>query len=165
MRIATISLLSLFLCSCSNIKQVDIVGMGISKHVVETEKITGYHLNERNIGASVRLDLDKDISFQTGIYKNSLSTPKRDIWTTYAGFDWSPIKIFNNTECGRITAGPFGGIATGYSDIAYNMDVVPVIGVQAAVHCGPMFVRARAFPSPKVIGVGAIEAGITILKF
>jgi hypothetical protein len=146
-------------------EDASLIFMGRSKHIIERSDITGYHLNEANIGAGLRFDINKDFSAQFGFYKNSLSTPTKSLWTKYAGVDYSPIKLNESSSCGKITAGVFGGVATGYRLIANNIDIVPIFGLQTAIYCGPVFVRGRLFPSPKVGGVGSIEAGIVVFKW
>lgn len=119
-----------------------------------------YHLynhdfNQQNYGVGLRFERD-DIGVQVGAYNNSL---RKD--GVYAVVDWSPLQteLFG---CFKAEAGIFAGATTGYL-----YPITPVAGLQSAVKCSNVFARVRVAPDPyyNSKAVGAIEIGVTLLKF
>jgi len=80
-----------------------IVVHGFSHHTVERPKPPAW--NETNPGLGIRYELYDDVSFQAGFYKNSFY--KRSY---YGVVDYTPLSI------GKLSAGGFLGIASGYTD-------------------------------------------------
>ena len=144
-----VALLAIMTYTSCNAAELAIIGHGISKH------LDNHNFNERDYGAALRYQ-EGEFGIQIGDYHNSIRKN-----TVYAGFDWSPIH-FNVSECLNVEVGIFAGSATGY-----KYAVTPITGLQAAVRCNNVFVRARIIPD--VIynskAVGAIEFGIVLLKF
>lgn len=145
----TLIVLLSILSTTVNAAELSIVGHGLSKH------LDNHNFNEHNYGAALRLE-NKDFATQVGGYHNSL---RKD--TFYAGIDWSPIH-YNITGCVNVDAGLYAGGATGY-----KYTVTPMFGIQAAVKCDNVFVRARMIPDPfyNSKAVGAVEVGFVLKKF
>lgn len=78
-----------------------IVAHGASYHTMARPKAP--HWNQVNPGFGLRYEYTPDVSFQGGFYKNSFY--KQSI---YAIGEWHPVHV------GPISAGVFGGAASGY---------------------------------------------------
>jgi hypothetical protein len=149
-----IILICLLLSGCNTLQKtsVDVVGTGLSHHLIER---TNPPYNETNSGVGLRLNFNNDTAIQSGFYNNSYNNQ-----SNYAILDYSPYKLLRQNDCGKIDVGGFIGAATGYKTYP-----VPVGGIQGAIHCGDFYVRSRVTPAPIAGAVLSVEFGYTIFKF
>jgi len=106
---------------------------GVSWHKTGT-------FNERNYGIGIRNQINQDLAFQVGYYKNSVNKD-----TFYSVINYTPLTV------GPVAVGVFGGLASGYK--------TPLVG-GAMVNIG--YVTVRIIPpirsiTPLTLG---LEVGI-----
>jgi hypothetical protein len=150
-----ITLWCLLLAGCETMHptSMSIVGTGLSHHLIASQPNP---YNEINQGLGLRLDMDQHTAVQSGFYRNSFGRN-----TDYLLLDYSPWQNHADSSCGHIQAGGFIAAATGYN----HDTAVPMTGAQAAVSCGDLYVRARAFPAPVAGAVFSAELGWIVLRF
>jgi hypothetical protein len=94
--------------------------------------------NERNYGIGIRNQINRDLAFQVGYYKNSVNKD-----TFYSVINYTPLTV------GPVAVGVFGGFASGYKS--------PLVG-GAMVNIGYVTVRII----PEIRNVTPLTVGLEV---